>query len=271
MSDDVLLVEKTGYVATLTINRPDKRNALNPEIHARLVSNIDRFADEGEVRCVVIRGQGELAFSAGDDLKREPGQPGPQLDPNKDESMQWPHRTSRHAIFDAPFPVIAMIQGYCVGGGLALATECDFRIASESSQLGIPPSKLGIIYDFERIQVFLDLVGPAFTKELFCTGRRVSARRALTMGLVNEVVAESELESTVYALANELAENAPMSVRGHKAVVNTLIRSRIEGAALSASDIAKMRETQRIARASEDAKEGPLAFREKRRPVFTGR
>lgn len=271
MSDELLIVERDGYVVTLTINRPEKRNALNPDIHAALVSNIDRFAEEGEVRCVVIKGQGDLAFSAGDDLKRDPGQPAPEVDPKKDPLMQWPNRTSRNAIFDAPFPVIAMIRGYCVGGGLALATECDMRIAAEGSQLGIPPSKLGIIYDFERIQVFVDLVGPAFAKEFFCTGRRVSAERALRMGLVNDVVPADKLESAVYELANELAENAPMSVRGHKRVVNTLVKARVDGAAMTKEIVETLRETQRIAKASDDAKEGPLSFREKRTPVFKGR
>ena len=147
--------------------------------------------------------------------------------------LQWPHRKTVEAIFDAPFPVIAMIDGYCVGGGLALATECDIRIATDRAQLGIPPSRLGIIYDFERIQVFVDLVGPAFTKELFCSGLRVDARRALDMGLVNKVVAPEDLESEVYSLAGEFANNAPLSVRGHKRIINTLVSRRFEGAALT--------------------------------------
>ena len=271
MSEDVFIVEQTGHIATFTINRPDKRNALNPEIHAALVREIDRMAEEGTVRCLIIKGQGDKAFSAGDDLKREPGDPGPQPDPNRPESLQWPKRVSREAIFDAPFPVVAMIQGYCVGGGLALATECDIRIAGKGSQLGIPPSKLGIIYDFERIQVFIDLIGPSFTKELFCSGRRVSAERALDMGLVNEVVEPDELEAAAYGLAEEFAVTAPLSLKGHKALVNTLVQRRNEGSALTAADIEAMREAQSIARASEDAREGRVAFSEKRTPVFKGR
>ena len=271
MSESELLVDVDGYVATLTINRPEKRNALNPEIHAGLVKHIDRFADEGEVRCLIIKGQGDLAFSAGDDLTRRPGQAEPEIDPDKPPEMQWPIRRSRHAIFDAPFPVIAMIQGYCVGGGLALASECDMRISADTGKLGIPPSKLGIIYEYDRIQTFIDLVGPSFAKELFCTGRTIDAQRALRMGLVNDVVPVEELHDTVYGLADELAINAPMSVRGHKHVVNTLVRSRIHGAELTAEDIAAMLEAQDAARQSEDANEGRVAFREKRKPVFKGR
>ena len=229
------------------------------------------MAEEGTVRCLIIKGQGDKAFSAGDDLKREPGDPGPQPDPNRPESLQWPKRVSREAIFDAPFPVVAMIQGYCVGGGLALTTECDIRIAGKGSQLGIPPSKLGIIYDFERIQVFIDLIGPSFTKELFCSGRRVSSERALDMGLVNEVVEPDELEAAAYGLAEEFAVTAPLSLKGHKALVNTLVQRRNEGSALTAADIEAMREAQSIARASEDAREGRVAFSEKRTPVFKGR
>ncbi|MCH7652099.1 MAG: enoyl-CoA hydratase/isomerase family protein [Chloroflexi bacterium] len=271
MSDDYFLVDEKGYIATFIINRPEKRNALNPEIHAGLVSNIDRMADEGKIRCLVIRGQGDMAFSAGDDLKRDYSASGPSLDEDKDPSMQWPRRTSRDAIFDAPFPVVAMIQGFCVGGGLALATECDMRIAAEGSSLGIPPSRLGIIYDFERIQVFVDLIGPSFTKELFCSGRRVDARRALDMGLVNEVVGPDDLEAAVYGLAEEFATAAPLSLKGHKRIVNTLVSRRVEGSALSAADIEEMRQAQHQARQSEDANEGRVAFREKRQPVFKGR
>lgn len=270
MTED-LLVREDGHIATFTINRPDKRNALNPEIHAGMVWHIDRMAEEGNVRCLVIKGQGDLAFSAGDDLRRAPGDPGPQPKPGKPEELQWPHRKTVQAIFDAPFPVVAMIDGYCVGGGLALATECDLRIATDRAQLGIPPSRLGIIYDFERIQVFIDLVGPAFTKELFCSGLRVDARRALEMGLVNKVVAPEDLEKEVYELAGEFAYNAPLSVRGHKRVINTLVSRRYEGSALAAEDIAAMREAQSQARASRDAQEGRIAFAEKRPPVFEGR
>ena len=270
MTDD-LLVREDGHVATFIINRPEKRNALNPEIHAGMVRHIDRMSEEGNVRCLVIRGAGDLAFSAGDDLRRAPGDPGPQPTPDKPAELQWPHRKTVQAIFDAPFPVLAMIDGYCVGGGLALATECDIRIATDRAQLGIPPSRLGIIYDFERIQVFVDLVGPAFTKELFCSGLRVDARRALDMGLVNKVVTPEDLESEVYSLAEEFAYNAPLSVRGHKRIVNTLVSRRFEGAALTAEDIAGMRKDQAEARASRDATEGRVAFAEKRTPVFEGR
>jgi enoyl-CoA hydratase/carnithine racemase len=271
MSDNYFLVDEKGYIATIVINRPEKRNALNPEIHTGLVSNIDRMADEGKIRCLVIRGQGEMAFSAGDDLKRDYSDTEPSLNEDKDPSMQWPQRTSREAIFDAPFPVVAMIQGFCVGGGLALASECDMRIAAEGSSLGIPPSRLGTIYDFERIQVFVDLIGPSFTKELFCSGRRVSARRALDMGLVNEVVDAEELETAVYGLAEEFATAAPLSLMGHKRIVNTLIRRRIEGSALDAADIEEIRQAQRQARNSRDANEGRVAFSEKRQPLFKGR
>jgi enoyl-CoA hydratase/carnithine racemase len=164
-----------------------------------------------------------------------------------------------------------MIDGFCVGGGLALATECDIRICTDRSKLGIPPSRLGIIYDHERIQVFIDLVGPAFTKELFCSGWMVGAARALEMGLVNIVVSPEELESEVDALAQEFVNNAPLSVSGHKQIINTLVRSSREGAALSAGDVERMRDNQRRARDSHDANEGRVAFAEKRKPVFLGR
>jgi enoyl-CoA hydratase/carnithine racemase len=164
-----------------------------------------------------------------------------------------------------------MIDGFCVGGGLALATECDMRICTDRAQLGIPPSRLGIIYDYERIQVFVDLVGPAFTKELFCSGLRVTPQRALDMGLVNMVVKPGDLESEVYGLADEFAHNAPLSLREHKRIVNMLVRRNFQGSALTDKDIESMHEAQRAARDSHDANEGRVAFAEKRTPVFFGR
>ena len=271
MSNEALIVEQEGHVATFTINRPEKRNALNPEIHAGMVEHIDRLSEEGNVRCLVIKGQGDLAFSAGDALKRAPGDPGPQPTPGKPAELQWPHRKTVQSIFDAPFPVVAMIDGYCVGGGLALATECDIRISTDRAQLGIPPSRLGIIYDYERIQVFIDLVGPAFTKELFCSGLRVDPQRALDMGLVNKVVASDQLELEVYGLAKEFARNAPLSLKGHKRMINTLVARQHEGSKLNAQDIGEIHATQQAARDSHDANEGRVAFAEKRDPVFIGR
>ena len=271
MSNEALIVEQEGHVATFTINRPEKRNALNPEIHAGMVEHIDRLSEEGDVRCLVIKGQGDLAFSAGDDLKRAPGDPGPQPTPGKPAELQWPHRKTVQSIFDAPFPVVAMIDGYCVGGGLALATECDIRISTDRAQLGIPPSRLGIIYDYERIQVFIDLVGPAFTKELFCSSLRVDPQRALDMGLVNKVVAPDQLESEVYGLAKEFARNAPLSLKGHKRMINTLVARQHEGSKLNAQDIGEIHAAQQAARDSHDANEGRVAFAEKRDPVFIGR
>ena len=270
MTED-LIVREDEHVATFIINRPEKRNALNPEIHSEMVWHIDRMAQERSVRCLVIRGEGDLAFSAGDDLRRAPGDPGPQPRASRPIEEQWPHRKTVQAIFDAPFPVVAMIDGYCVGGGLALATECDIRIASDRAQLGIPPSRLGIIYDYERIQVFIDLIGPAFTKELFCSGLRVNAQRGLEMGLVNRVVRPEDLEDEVYRLAEEFASNAPLSVMGHKRVINTLVRRSFQGSALTESDVSDMRAAQLEARESRDANEGRVAFAEKRTPAFVGR
>ena len=265
MSEDLILVEREGLFATLLLNRPDMRNALNPEMLEQLADVLNALRDE-DVRCVLLRGVGEQAFSAGFDIGRI-GQPGSRQYISTDQPAEDPYRRPKEAISSFPYPVIAMIYGYCIGVGLEIAVTSDMRIAADNARLGITPAKLGIVYGHEAIKMFLDLLGPAFTKELFCVGRLVDAQRAYMMGLVNHVVPQADLKEYANALAEELAGNAPLSVRGGKTIVNRLAQN----VALTSEEEAEFEEMRRTGAASEDLKEGRKAFQEKRKPQFTGR
>ncbi|MBI4201398.1 MAG: enoyl-CoA hydratase/isomerase family protein [Chloroflexi bacterium] len=265
MTAELVLARLEDRIATLILNRPEKRNALNPEMLKALTTALTDLRNDPEVRCVVLRGTGENAFSAGFDIGRI-GQDAPQPGGNFGESQDR-YRSVKEAINLFPYPVIAMIYGYCVGGGLELAVACDMRVAADNARLGITPAKLGIVYGYEPIRAFVQLVGPAFARELFYTGRLVDAQRACAMGLVNCVVPTRELETYTYALAEEIAANAPRSVRAAKTMVNRILSEKpitLEEDAI----FAKMRDT---AADSEDLREGRQAFLEKRKPHFTGR
>lgn len=262
MQQEPLLIEKRGRICTFIINRPDKMNSLNPEIMFKLGDTLNALKEEDEVRAVIIRGSGDRAFSSGYDIGRigegrQQGR-GPSRNP-----LQY----GMDAIVNYPYPVIGMINGYALGAGCHLAATCDLRIAADTASLGMPPAKLGVLYSLEGHHLFVQLIGPANTKELFLTGRRISAQRALEMGLVNQVVPAAELEATVFQLAQEIAtETAPLSVKGSKFIINKLAAG-----PLGPEDREEFSRRAAEAYQSEDLKEARAAFAEKRKPRFIGR
>jgi len=255
---ELLLVERQGHICTLTMNRPEKRNSVNPELLDMLSDTLARLEREGGVRVAVLRGAGEEAFSSGFDIGRI------------NERVAGGERSRVHgaaeAIVRAPFPVIAMIHGFCVGGGLELAVACDLRFASQDARLGITPAKLGLVYRPEGLLRFINILGVAYTKELFFTGRIIPASRALEMGLVNHVLPNEELAPFTYAFAEEVAQNAPLSVGGMKQVINHALNFQ----RLGEEDRAAVRELILRAAQSRDLQEGQRAFLEKRKPNFQG-
>lgn len=265
IAEELVLTTIAGHVATLILNRPDKRNALSPELLSVLTAQLMELRDNPEVRCVVIRGTGRQAFSAGFDIGRL-GESSAQPGSDRPQGESQPSRPN-NLIHEFPYPVIAMIYGYCVGAGLELAVACDLRIAAEDAKLGITPAKLGIVYSHDPIKDLVALIGPAFTKEMFFTGRLVDAQRAYAMGLVNQVSPAEALETFTYALAEEIAHNAPLSVRGSKAAVRRIL----DGSPLTPEEEARFLALQQEANFSEDLAEGRRAFFERRKPQFKGK
>ena len=260
-TDEPLIVQRQGRVCTFVINRPDKLNSVNPETMARLAEGLSALKGDDEVRAVVLRGAGTGAFSAGFDIGRIGGLPQEAGPPGN------PLERGLEAMASYPYPIIAMVYGYALGGGCHLAAACDLCLAADTAVFGMTPAKLGLVYPVEGLRFFVSRLGPAYAKELFLTARQIPARRAKEIGLVHQVVPEAELEATVYALAQELAEeNAPLAVKGAKLIINRLAQG-----PLTEAEEREFRTWMARAFASEDAKEARAAFKEKRRPQFRGR
>lgn len=254
---DELLIEIKDQVATLTINRPKKKNSLSLDVLKALKTF---FLDLPEgVRCVVLRGVGDEAFSSGFDISTigtlTPGDELKIID------------ATYQALQNCPVPTIAYLNGYAFGAGCDLMVSCDFRIANAKGKYGMPPAKLGVIYSFEGLSRFNNLVGPSKAKEIFLVGRYFTAPQSQEMGLVSHVIDIEEQEEYVYKMAKDIVNNAPLSVTGMKQML-TLANTNLP---LSDDGKAKVEQIISGIYASDDMKEGKASFLEKRKPVFTGK
>jgi enoyl-CoA hydratase len=255
---DELLVKHDGYICTITINRPDKRNALNFEVLDGLANTLNQLQKEVSTRAIVLTGAGDMAFSAGMDLgfvntDRE------RADVALDRALE--------SLVECPIPIIARIQADAFGAGCDISSACDFRVASENARMGIPPVKFGWVYYPKSLQRLINLIGVAYTKELFLTARFVPAARAKEMGLVNFLVTPAALDETVNGLAQEIADKAPMAVQGTKFVIGKLSGYQQLDPVVAAEIDNLIKKCYK----SEDATEGNLAFKEKRKPNFKGK
>jgi enoyl-CoA hydratase/carnithine racemase len=257
------LDEPAEAVARISIVNPAKRNALDHDILDALAELMPRLDRGIETRCVLITGSGGN-FSAGYDIGSISEQ---GLEQEAEALVAHPFHAAIEALAAHPWPTLAAITGDCLGGGLELAITCDLRICGGDSRLGMPPVKLGLIYGHTGLRRFMDAIGLARTKELFLTGRDITARRAREIGLVQEVVGEGELEAASIELAGQIASNAPLSLRGNKRAIQTLNDNPV----LSSEQERELIELRESCFRSEDFREGITAFREKRKPQWRGR
>jgi enoyl-CoA hydratase/carnithine racemase len=261
-----LLVDVAGHVATLTFNNPAKHNALSIDMRAALPPVLDALNDDGDVRVIVVTGAGDKAFASGADISEFGEQ---RTSPEARAEYDRAQAAVADAWASVGKPVIAMIRGYCMGGGLLTAMQADIRIASQDSQFGIPAARLGLGYGFGGVTTLMNLVGPAYTAEILYSARRFDAAEALRMGLVNRVVPTDSLRETVRELADTIARNAPLTVTAAKSAIRAATQP--DGQ----RDLAQLKEqVQAQVEAcfrSADYLEGQRAFAEKRPPQFTGR
>src|SRR3954453_5636737 len=258
-SYETLLVERRDRVAIITINRPDKRNALNIKTREEGAAALDELAQDDSVRVVVITGAGDKAFIAGADIGEFAGRTAMM---QRDVMMA---RSLFTAIDSFPKPIIAMINGYCLGGGNELAMACDLRIASETASFGQPEINLGIIPGGGGTQRLTRLIGEGKAMELILTGDMIDARTAQEYGLVNMVVPATDLQAETMELANRIAEKSPIALRMAKEAVKLASRSNLDEGLRREIDLFA------LCFSSEDKDEGVTAFLEKRKPVFKGK
>ena len=261
MPTEKLIARKENGVGWIILNNPERHNAISLEMWSGAMEAMQDFRADKSVRCVVVTGAGGKAFASGADISK--------FKDERQEAAAVAHyqETTQKAydtVLGMPIPTIAMIRGYCIGGGTALAVCCDLRICTENAKFGVPAAKLGLGYGLNRAQPLVDLVGPAFAKEMFFTGRQFDAREAERMGLVNRVVADDQLEAAVQELARTIAENAPLTVRCAKLVVGEALKDS------QTRDVAATERAVAACFASNDYKEGQAAFMEKRKPKFIG-
>jgi enoyl-CoA hydratase/carnithine racemase len=262
LSEGKLGVEKRGAVGWIVFDSPAKRNAINGAMWRGIAPAMARFDADPEVRCVAFRGAGSEAFSAGADISefdriRAQTSSVSEYDGLLDQVL--------HAIQDSRKASVAMIHGFCMGGGLEIALACDLRYCGASAQFGIPAAKLGLAYNVEGHKRLLETVGHARAREIMFLGGRYVAADALAMGLVHAVLKDDALEKYTAEILQTLSDNAPLAIANSKTIIEEYVKSQ------GAPDAAAMQRAMQRCIDSEDYKEGRRAFMEKRKPRFEGK
>ena len=255
-----LLINVVGPVATLTLNRPEQRNALSLKMYNQIPELLAQLNADTTIAALIVRGADMRAFSAGADIAEFTA-----VRAGTDGARRYNAAVAEaeRAITGFPAPTIAMVHGFCIGGGCGLALSCDVRLADTAAVFGITPARLGFAYSLESTKRVIDLAGPAEASYLLFSGRHVTAERALRVGLINEVHSPDALERATYELAVEISERAPMSLRATKEIIGLVRAGQVQ-------DDDHTTALRNDLFSSNDYHEGVRAFLGKRPPRFTG-
>ena len=256
-----MLAEVNDGIGWITFNAPEKRNAMSLDMWQGLGEILGKLQEEKSLRVLILKGAGDAAFVSGADISEFEDKRSSQRDRDAYESA---FVVALDKLANFATPVVAMIRGYCIGGGLAIALNTDIRIATEQSKFGIPAAKLGLGYGFEAVKTLESIVGPSHAKDILFTARFLEAKEALSIGLVNFMVGSELLEQTVNEYANKIVTNAPLTIRAVKKTVGEVVK---DPGQKNPAHIERMVNDCFL---SADYQEGRRAFMEKRKPKFTG-
>jgi enoyl-CoA hydratase/carnithine racemase len=256
-----ILSATSGAIATLTFNNPERHNAMSLDMWRAATAVLEQFELDPAVRVIVLTGAGGKAFVSGADISKFESERA-----TVDAILEYNIAVDRfgQVLGECSKPTVAMIRGYCIGGGVGIAVCCDMRIANDAARFAVPAAKLGLGYGYANVRRIMDLVGPQFATEMLLTARQFDAADAMRMGLVNHVVPDAEIETYVLELAGVISNNAPLTIRAVKRIVRELRRNPDD------ADVAACDALVRQCFESADYREGRQAFLEKRKPVFRG-
>jgi enoyl-CoA hydratase len=259
MEKGLVYLEKENEIGTIYFNRANKRNALNYEMWINIIELTKQCDEDPNIKVIVFRGIDDSAFSAGADISEFK-----TLRYTAEGANKYNQATldAEKLIIESSKPTIAMVQGFCVGGGCEIALACDFRFSSSDGKFGITPAKLGLVYNLPGTKNLVDLVGLSNAKEILYTGRLLEAEEAKEIGLINRIYPKEQLEEETYLFAKRICQNAQFSVRGAKYVISQVAKGEVEDTETIAKLVLDSFET-------EDYREGVTAFLEKRKPTFT--
>jgi len=257
---DKILARKDGAIGWLTFNNPERRNAVSLEMWQAIPSVLDDFGKDPNIRAVVLSGAGDKAFASGADISQFEKERASREQVARYDQIS---EKAQAALEGLDKPLIAMIRGYCIGGGLNVANLADLRIAADDARFGIPAAKMGLGYRAPSMKKLVDLVGKAYALEIMITARQFTAAEAKEMGLVHRVVPVPDLEKVTREYCAMIAANAPLTMRASKRIIREVARGNYDAAACGA--------WVKECFDSEDYAEGRRAFMEKRRPAFKGR